>query len=137
VLEARLTGDPFFDQALVIGEARPYLSALLVAEPKALATLRAQLGLDADYSDAEARRDLEAAVLEKARNLLRGYATATPLQRIALVPAFTLKNGLLTSTGKPKRAHIFKAHAAELARLYQGHCNSLSTDCSSNAETGR
>lgn len=137
VLEARLTGDPFFDQAVVVGEARPYLSALLVAEPKALAALRAELGLGADYGDAEARRSLEAAVLEKARSVLRGYATATPLQRIALVPAFTLKNGLMTSTGKPKRVSIFKAHAAELARLYEGHCGSLSNDCSSNAETGR
>ena len=47
---------------------------------------------------------------------------------------FSLGNGLLTSTHKPRRAAITKLHATEIERLYAGHCGSHSTDCSRNAE---
>ena len=133
LIEARLTGDPLFEQALVVGEARPYLAALLVAEPLRLAALKAELGLG-DYGSQQSQ--LEEALLARAQTRLKGLPVNCQLLRVALVPAFTLANGLLTATAKPRRGLILKAHAAEVQRLYAGHCVSLKNDCSSNAETG-
>lgn len=55
--------------------------------------------------------------------------------RVALVPAFTLANGLVTTTLKPRRAAIAKTHAALIESLYEGHCHTYKSDCASNAET--
>ena len=47
-MEMALTLDPLFDQALVLGEGRPYLAALLVINPETWRALAPGLGLDAD-----------------------------------------------------------------------------------------
>lgn len=135
-IEARLTAEPLIEQALVLGEARPYLVALLVPEPARLAALRAELGLrgPAALDDAEARARLEAAVLARCRTRLSGLSIRHHPLRLALTAPWTLANGLLTTTLKPRRAQIAKAYAAEIEALYAGHCHGGKTDCSSNAE---
>ena len=131
-IEARLTAEPLFEQALVLGESRPYLVALLVAEPAALAALLASLTVDP--KDPVAR---EAALLERCRACLAALPQSHQVRRVALVPAFTLVNGLATSTLKPCRAQIGKTHAALIESLYAGHCRAYPSDCARNAELVR
>lgn len=134
-VEARLSAEPLFEQLLVLGEARPYLVALVVPDAKRLSTLRQELGLGHQgFDDAETRSALEKALLARCRERLAELPASHQIRRLAWVPAFTLANGLLTSTHKPRRAAIAKLHAAEIERLYAGHCSSHSTDCSRNAE---
>ncbi len=134
-IEAALTSEPLFDQAIVVGEARPFLAALVVAEPLRLAELKKKLGLNETATDEESRNLLEAALLTRVMQRLHALPFNYQVLRVALVPAFTLGNGLLTATAKPRRAAIFKHHAASIERLYAGHCTSLKNDCSSNAES--
>ena len=47
-MEMALTMEPLFDQAMVVGEGRPYLAALLVLAPEPWARLAGRLGLDPD-----------------------------------------------------------------------------------------
>jgi long-chain acyl-CoA synthetase len=131
-IEARLTADPLFEQALVLGESRPYLVALLVAEPAALAALKSSLAIT---DDAQGRADLERALLERCRGRLGELPHSHQLRRVALVAPWTLANGLVTTTLKPRRASIAKAHTAVVELLYAGHCHTYKSDCASNAET--
>lgn len=131
-IESRLTADPLFEQALVVGESRPYLVALLVAEPTELAALERFVAFNADACDAA---DLERALLERCRARLSDLPHSHQLLKVALVPAFTLANGLVTTTLKPRRAAIAKQHAEVLNALYKGHDSSFATDCASNAAT--
>lgn len=131
-IESRLTAEPLFEQALVLGESRPYLVALLVAEPAELQALQRFI---AHRDDAEGRAHLERAVLERCRAKLSDLSLSHQLRRVALVPAFTLTNGLVTTTLKPRRAAIAKAHAALIESLYDGHCHTYKSDCASNAES--
>lgn len=135
-VESRLTAEPLFEQVVVLGEARPYLVALVVPDAARLATLREELHLapGAVADDAEARATLEKALLARCRERLAELPASHQVKRIAWVSPFTLANGLLTSTHKPRRAAIARQHAAELDRLYAGHCSSHATDCSRNAE---
>ena len=133
-IEARLTADPLFEQALVLGESRPYLVALLVPEPAAFAALAASLAVDGQPPDAIA---LEAALLERCRGCLQSLPKSHQLRRVASVAPFTLANGLATSTLKPRRTQIAKTHATLIESLYDGHCRAYKSDCACNAELAR
>lgn len=96
-VEACLLAQPVIAQAIVTGDARPWLSAVLVpapqAEPAAIAAaiVRANEGLP-DYAR------------------VRDWIMAAP---------FTLHNGQATGNGRPVRAAILNHYAAPLAALYQ------------------
>ncbi len=133
-IESRLTAEPLFEQALVLGESRPYLVALLVPEPSQLEALKRFIACD-DHGASAREADLERALLQRCRAQLADLPHSHQLVRVALVPAFTLANGLVTSTLKLRRATIAKLHLALIESLYAGHCHGFKSDCSSNAET--
>ena len=131
-IESRLMADVLFEQALVVGESRPYLVALVVAEASALEALKRSVAFS---DDSEGEAALERALLLRCRARLTDLSQSHQLCRIALVPAFTLSNGLMTTTLKLRRAAITKLHAALIASLYQGHCHTYKSDCASNVES--
>ena len=130
-IESRLTAEPLFEQALVLGESRPYLVALLVADATQLDALKRFVAFNGDGDSAT---QMERALLQRCRAQLADLPHSHQLVRVALVPAFSLDNGQVTSTLKLRRAAIVKAHAAVIESLYEGHCHAFKNDCSSNAE---
>lgn len=121
-MENAITLDPLFEQVLVIGEGRPYLTALVVPNAERLADLLSTLGLNpSDPAVHEDRRLLESlhARLQQQLKVFPGYAR---IHRLALVTEpWTPENGFMTPTLKLKRARIL-AHSAEtVQRLYEGH----------------
>lgn len=100
-VERELLLDPAVGQAVVFGEARPYLTALLVPSP----TLRTATApaLDAAVQAANAR--------------LPDYAR---VGRWSLASApFSPADGTLTANGRPRRAAIAERDGARLETLYQ------------------
>jgi long-subunit acyl-CoA synthetase (AMP-forming) len=96
-VERELQMESAIGMAVVFGEAKPYLSALI--SPAGTAT----------------RAQVDAAVA-RANSRLPDYAQ---LRQWAVVTTpFTFANGLLTANGRPRRAHILKLHAATLKSLY-------------------
>ncbi|MBK7676294.1 AMP-binding protein [Accumulibacter sp.] len=95
-VESVLLAEPAIAQALVFGDGRPWLSALLVAAP----------GID--------RGALDAAV-QRSNHALPDYAR---IARWHAAAPFTAQNGLATGNGRPIRTAICRHHAAELAALY-------------------
>lgn len=96
-IEAALLAEPAVAQAIVAGEGRPWLGAILVPAPGA-----SQAALAA----AVAR--VNAGLPDYAR--IGGWVATAP---------FTPQNGLATGNGRPVRAGILKHHAAALAELYR------------------
>lgn len=95
-VEAALLAQPAVRQALVAGEARPWLSAVLVPAPGA-------------------GRDGLAAAVAAANAALPDYAR---IGAWVSAPPFTAEDGLATGNGRPVRAAILARHAAALAALY-------------------
>ncbi len=95
-VEAALLMQPQIAQALVAGDSRPVLAAIVVPLP----------GVSADELAAAIRR-ANAALPDYAR--LGHWLETTP---------FTPQNGLLTGNGRPVRAAILERYAADLAALY-------------------
>ena len=133
-IEARLMALPLIEQVMVVGEARPYLSVLIVPDPGRLAMLRSEIGIvDGDDSDA-AQEAVEQVLLERCQELLRDAPRNHWVLRVALVhQPWSVSNGCLTSTQKLRRCEITRVCAGSIERLYQGHYTVAPTDCSSNA----
>jgi long-subunit acyl-CoA synthetase (AMP-forming) len=96
-VEAALLAQPAIAQAVVAGEARPWLSAVLVPAP----------GHDA-RALAAAVSAANATLPDYAR--IGGWTAAAP---------FSLASGEATGNGRPVRSAILSNHAAELASLYE------------------
>lgn len=97
-IERELTLSPAIAQVAVFGEARPWNVAVIW--PRAGAT----------------RAEVDAAVRSTNREL-PDYARVSAW--IAADEAFAVMNGLLTATGRPRRAEILKVYGARIDALYE------------------
>jgi long-chain acyl-CoA synthetase len=133
-IESRLRELPLVEQVMVVGEARPFLTALIVPQPGPLAMLRAEIGLnDGDYS-AAARDAIESVLLQRCQEVLQNAPRNHWIVKVALVfEHWTTTNGQMTATQKLRRCEIAQAHAEDVERLYAGHYAVAATDCSNNA----
>jgi long-chain acyl-CoA synthetase len=106
-MELAIALDPLIDQVMVIGEGRPYLTALLV--------------LSEDVGSAGRRPDVDMLCQRIARQLhdFPGYAQ---IRRVAVIDeAWTVDEGLLTPTLKLRRNRILECYRDDIDRLYAGH----------------
>ena len=120
-MEMALTADPLFDQAIVIGEGRPYLAALLVLNPESWIRFAGNLGLE--HSDPNALDNPVAikAALSRVQGCLKsfpGYAQVRAVQ--LMLKPWTVDNGLITPTMKVKRSQLEAHFADEIKHLYRG-----------------
>ena len=117
-IEERLAASPLVDQVVVLGEAREFLTALVVPDADALAAAAAAGGwtVPADLNASpEALALVEAVVREQAREA----ASHEKVRAVRLVAEpFSVDNGLLTPTMKPRRALIATRYAALVDDMY-------------------
>ncbi len=113
-LELAILGDPLFAQAIVIGENRPFLAALLVVHPRRWEEDAAGL----DVASGEARK----LALARIRHAVASFpAYAAPRACWLTLDPWTVENGLITPTLKPKRTAIEQRFADQIRQLYSGH----------------
>ncbi len=116
LLEQELMLDPLVEQVIVIGEARPYLAALIVAEPKALADFCAENGMT------ETDPNLLSLLLARLKFDLDDQPKFAQIRRLALMrEPMTIENEMLTSTHKPRRRKVTQLYADTIEALYSGH----------------
>lgn len=109
-LEALLTEDPLIDQAMVVGDGRSYLVALLAVDRTALAQ-----ALGASHSEGDAQAILADCIARR----LACVSHHEQVRRFAIVERpFSIESGELTPTLKLRRGEIARHYAAEIAALY-------------------
>ncbi|HKD37969.1 MAG TPA: AMP-dependent synthetase/ligase, partial [Pirellulales bacterium] len=119
-LENLLVEDPLIAQAIVIGEGRGCLSALIVPNPEALhaAILERQLPIKS-VGEALKDHDVLALYREHIDSRLADVAEYEKVRNFTLLSrGFTLELGELTPTLKLRRAVIHKHFAEEIERMY-------------------
>ncbi|MBW2257318.1 MAG: AMP-binding protein [Deltaproteobacteria bacterium] len=121
-LESHLKRIPGVGQAVVVGDRKPYLSALLTVDPEALAQVGEMLGIGAQSVDEVAKSDkfetyLRARVEEDCNAQVARYQT---IKKFKVLPVeFSVDSGELTPTMKLKRNVVSKKYADEIEALYE------------------
>ena len=118
-MENAITLNPMFEQALLIGEGRPYLSALVVLNSEEWFPLARQHDLDPFHENSLNDRHLHHTLLKKIAEALHDFPGYAKVRRVApLLEAWTVENGLLTPTLKVKRTKVLAAHAELIEEMY-------------------
>ena len=122
VLEDRLRASPLVSQAMVVGDGRPYIAALLTLDREALESWKQQHGRPADAtardlaSDPELTADIQRAVDDTNKAVSR----AESIRRFRILPTdFTEASGQLTPSVKVRRNVVAADFAADIDALYR------------------
>jgi long-chain acyl-CoA synthetase len=119
-MEMAIAMDPLFDQALVLGEGRSYLTALLVLNGDLWGGLAREYGLDPGDPKSLEDPQLLKDMLKRVRVALRDFPGYAKIRRAALaLEPWSVENGLLTPTLKVKRPQVVDRYRDAIDRLYE------------------
>ena len=111
-IEGMLMLEQEIAQALVIGDKRPYLVALIVPDQDIVKSLRREHG---DESDMAIKKSIGEVIK-------RANASLSPIERIRryeiMSEPFSVENGMMTPTMKLRRPIIIDKHLKTLDKLY-------------------
>ena len=118
-LEQALESDHLVSQAMVVGENRPYIAALVVLNAQEWKKLAAELKLDADDPLSLDTRAARQAVLRRVKAAAAGFPNyAVPRQVRLFLEPWSIENGLMTPTLKLKRGPMCIRFADAIESLY-------------------
>ena len=120
-MENAIAQDALFDQVMLLGEAKPFLSVVAVLNAERWPKIAAEHGVRAD-AEALASKDVQDVILKRVAARLGAFPGYAQVRRtvITLEP-WTIENGLLTPTMKLKRAKVMDKFNAEIDAMYAGH----------------
>jgi long-chain acyl-CoA synthetase len=121
-LEMAIVSDPLFAQALVLGEGRPFLCALVVLDRANWQREAAALQIPAQDMESLDTPQARGRLLNRIRKAVSAFpAYAAPRAVWATLEPWTVDNGLITPTLKLKRLNLEQRYAAQIRSLYGGH----------------
>jgi long-chain acyl-CoA synthetase len=121
-MEAAIMRDPLFEQVMLLGEGKPYLSVMAVLNADNWKKLCTEHGLDANAPDLVRSKRIADITLEHVGRQLKEFPGYAQVRRATVtLEAWTVENGLLTPTMKLKRAKVMEKFNAEIDRMYAGH----------------
>jgi long-chain acyl-CoA synthetase len=121
LLEDQLRSHPLISQALVVGDAKPFIGALITIDPEAFTGWKERNGKRANASvgdlatDPDLMAEIETAV--KRANLTVSHAES--IRKFRILPVdFTEDTGELTPTMKVKRNVVAEKFASDIEAIY-------------------
>lgn len=119
-LEGRLCAHPLISQAVVLGDRRPFIAALVALDEEAVALWADQHGRSgASMDDLAADEELVGELQQAVDDVNRSLSRAESIRKFVVLPRdLTVEAGELTPTLKVRRAIIEKTYADEIDSLY-------------------
>ena len=121
-MEMAIAMDPLIEQVMVVGEQRPYLSALCILDPEYWKEFAPSIGVDPNRPRVLQLPEVEEAVLARIGERIKMFPGYARVLRVYLsFEPWSVENGLMTPTHKLKRAQVMKKLEVPVAELYSGH----------------
>lgn len=135
-MELAIAMDPIVDQVMVVGEGRPYLSAILVLNPEQLQDVCSSVNIDANAADVLQKETILNTIHQRVCERIKTFPGYAQIQTISCTTQpWTIESGLITPTLKLKRQKILAHHAADIEQLYLGHGSPTDLHASRSQQT--
>jgi hypothetical protein len=119
-VEGRLVLEPEIAQAMVLGDRRPYLVAVVVPDEKVLEEWSAAHGKPAALRERAADPDFQKHLGAAVDHANEGLAPPERVRRFLIArEPFGIENGHLTPTLKIRRHRVLSDYGEDLERLYE------------------
>ena len=120
-IEMAISNDPMFEQVMILGEGKPYLSAVVVMNKKAWYNLAEDLKLEALEKNLT-EPEVQKVLLGRIKNQLAPFPGYAKVFRIvATLEPWTVEAGLITPTLKLKRNCLLDYYHDNIIEMYEGH----------------
>src|SRR5581483_5293820 len=119
-IESLLTESRLIDQIMLVGDKRPFCTALIV--PDFTAVREARLGAPGEISndDLAASETVRRAIEAELERLQAGIASFERVRRFMVLPeAFTVENGMMTPTLKIRRTAVEERYRELIEAMYR------------------
>lgn len=121
-MEMAIAMDPLVEQVMVVGDNRPYLSALVVLCQETWPEEAKRLGVVADDSEVLNDSRVGAAMLERLVGRITAFPGYAQIRHVTcLRNPWTIDEGLITPTMKLRRSRILERFSNVIDEMYSGH----------------
>ncbi len=119
-LEDRLAAHWLIEQCVVVGDRRPYITALIALDPEALELWKSEhhLSPSATVTDLYEDASLRAAVQDAVDEVNQEVSRPERIKRFRIVPSYFTVGDQLTPTQKTRRQYVLKQFADDVEALY-------------------
>jgi long-chain acyl-CoA synthetase len=121
VLEDKLRTHPLISQAMVVGDNRPYVAALIAIDPEGFDVWKRHhaKALSASVAELIDDPDLQSEIEQAVKEANESVSHAESIRRFRILPVdFTVLTGELTPTMKVKRNVVSARFAADIEAVY-------------------
>ena len=119
-IEQKLTSNGWFEQALIVGDGKPYVVALLFIEHEFLGRLATSMNTTPLKALGSKKfHEMTAKFIDKLNKKLNHWEKVRAYRVIA--NELSIENGDLTPSMKLAKNHLMEVYAEEIERMYEGH----------------
>lgn len=120
-IESAISDNPLFEQVMVVGEGRPWLTAVVVLNESLWEKQAQQLGVDPADPQSLCDAGVTQYVSDQITGLLRGFPGYVFIRYVTLsITPWTVENNSITPTLKLKRSVLASRFEAEIEEMYAG-----------------
>lgn len=119
-IESALISSKYIDQAVLIGDKRKFISAIIVASPDAVKDYAKSKGFSKDWQDLIHDSKIRQLFDEEIAKVNKNLAQYESIKKYILkADPFTIESGEMTPKLSIKKKEVFKNYAQEIDDLYE------------------
>jgi long-chain acyl-CoA synthetase len=129
-MELAICTDPLFDQAMVIGEGRAFLAAMVVLAQDVWQTTAAAQGFDLGDENILQSKQVQRFVLNRIADTLVDFPGYARIRRVIVLDTpWSIEDGTMTPTLKLRRTQIVQQMQAQIDDLYHHVSSFEASEC--------
>jgi len=121
-MEMAISLDPMVEQALVVGEGKPYLSVIMVLDPEAWKSEAEAQGFDLSDAAVLNSKPMCKWILKRITPYLKDFPGYARVRAVTLLNTpWSIDDGTMTPTMKLRRNVIMEKNRDQIEKMYEGH----------------